>query len=103
MLLKISKIVRTFFPILILLGVAGGFAFRRWIKTDKGRAIWDAAKLRVPIFGGLVQKTALARFSRTLGVAHPGGRSDPRVARDRGRHGREHRGGRRGARHANAA
>ncbi len=67
LLLKLSKIVRTFFPILILLGVAGGFGFRRWIKTDKGRAIWDAAKLRVPIFGGLVQKTALARFSRTLG------------------------------------
>ena len=43
------------------------FAFRRWIKTDKGRAIWDSFKLRVPIFGGLVQKTALARFSRTLG------------------------------------
>jgi type IV pilus assembly protein PilC len=28
--------------------------------------VWDAFKLRVPIFGGLVRKTALARFSRTL-------------------------------------
>ncbi|MGZ8753220.1 MAG: type II secretion system F family protein [Acidimicrobiia bacterium] len=67
LLLKLSKLVRTFFPLLILFGIVGAVLFRRWIKTDKGRAIWDAFKLRVPIFGGLVQKTALARFSRTLG------------------------------------
>jgi type IV pilus assembly protein PilC len=67
LLLKISKIVRTFFPLLIVLGIVGAVLFRRWIKTDKGRAIWDAFKLRVPVFGGLVQKTALARFARTLG------------------------------------
>ena len=66
-LLKISKIVRTFFPVLIVLGIVAAVLFRRWINTTKGRAIWDAFKLRVPIFGGLVQKTALARFSRTLG------------------------------------
>jgi type IV pilus assembly protein PilC len=65
-LLRISAIVRTFFPFLVVGGVAGGFLFRRWIKTEPGRAAWDAFKLRVPIFGPLVRKTALARFSRTL-------------------------------------
>jgi type IV pilus assembly protein PilC len=42
--------------------------FRRWINTENGRAIWDAIKLKVPIFGQLVHKTALTRFSRTLSV-----------------------------------
>ena len=31
-----------------------------------GRKQWDAIKLQVPVFGPLVRKTALARFSRTL-------------------------------------
>jgi type IV pilus assembly protein PilC len=65
-LLKISSIVRTFFPVLILLGAIGAFLLRRWINTENGRAKWDQFKLRVPIFGGLARKTALARFSRTL-------------------------------------
>jgi type IV pilus assembly protein PilC len=40
--------------------------FRKWIKTDAGREKWDAIKLRLPIFGVLVHKTALSRYSRTL-------------------------------------
>jgi len=40
--------------------------FRRWIKTEKGRAKWDAIKLKMPVFGTLVHKTALSRYSRTL-------------------------------------
>ena len=65
-LLAISRIVRTLFPFLIVGGVIAVIAFRRWINTESGRAIWDRFKLRVPIFGPLVRKTALARFSRTL-------------------------------------
>jgi type IV pilus assembly protein PilC len=38
------------------------------VKTDKGRDVWDALKLRSPVFGGLVHKTALSRFTRTLSV-----------------------------------
>jgi type IV pilus assembly protein PilC len=38
------------------------------VGTDQGRGVWDAMKLKMPIFGGLVHKTALSRFSRTLSV-----------------------------------
>ncbi|MBI2168094.1 MAG: type II secretion system F family protein, partial [Actinobacteria bacterium] len=31
-----------------------------------GRGAWDAIKLKMPVFGPLVHKTAIARFSRTL-------------------------------------
>ena len=52
---------------LILIGVGAGiYWFRRWRATEKGRAIWDARVLKVPVMGHLVLMVALARFSRTL-------------------------------------
>jgi type IV pilus assembly protein PilC len=41
-------------------------AFRKWISTPGGRLIWDRFKLRPPIFGPLVHKVALTRFTSTL-------------------------------------
>lgn len=67
-LMTASKIVSNFFPLVLAGGLAGVWAFKRWIKTSSGRAIWDRVKLKVPIFGKLVRKTALTRFARTLGV-----------------------------------
>jgi type IV pilus assembly protein PilC len=37
-------------------------------KTAKGRTIIDAIKLRIPLFGDLIKKSAISRFSRTLGT-----------------------------------
>ncbi len=65
-LINISKVFRTFWYVIFLAEVGGAFAFRRWINSEEGRKQWDAIKLKVPIFGKLVRKTALARFSRTL-------------------------------------
>jgi type IV pilus assembly protein PilC len=39
----------------------------RWfIKRPDGRVLWDTTKLKVPVFGSLVRKTALSRFASTL-------------------------------------
>lgn len=41
--------------------------FIRWKKTDAGRRQWDRIKLRIPFrIGDVVQKVALARWSRTF-------------------------------------
>lgn len=37
-------------------------------RTPKGAAILDRIKLRMPVFGVLISKTAIGRFSRTLGT-----------------------------------
>jgi len=43
------------------------WAFRRWKRSDSGRAQWDVLRLRFPFkIGTIVQKIALARWSRTL-------------------------------------
>lgn len=43
------------------------WAFRRWKRSERGREQWDTLKLKMPLkIGGIVQKVALARFSRTF-------------------------------------
>jgi type IV pilus assembly protein PilC len=68
LLLKVSGLVTKYAPIIIVLEVIGAFLFKRWVTSEKGRAVWDAFKLKVPVFGKLVHKTALTRFSRTFAV-----------------------------------
>ena len=66
LLMIISEIFLTYWYVAIAVTVTLVFAFKRWIATDKGRSRFDAIKLKLPIFGNLVHKTALARFSHTL-------------------------------------
>lgn len=52
---------------LILLTIAGSiFAFKKYLKTPAGRLRFDSYSLKAPIFGDLVRKIAISRFSRTL-------------------------------------
>lgn len=53
---------------LILAGtIAAVWAFRRWKSSEKGRRQWQRFCLRIPMkIGDIVQKVALARWSRTL-------------------------------------
>jgi type IV pilus assembly protein PilC len=68
-LVDISTGIRGLPGLFTLVGVIGGTALFRWWKaTDSGRLIWDTIKLRMPVFGPLVRKLALARFTRTFGT-----------------------------------
>lgn len=50
----------------IALSMGAVYAFRRWKRTERGRYQWDRFKLKIPWkIGDIVQKVALARFSRT--------------------------------------
>jgi type IV pilus assembly protein PilC len=53
---------------LLLAGTIGFvFAFRKWKKTDQGRALWQRFLLRIPFkIGDIFHKVALARWSRTF-------------------------------------
>ncbi len=46
--------------------VIGIFLFKRYIKTEKGRHVFHTFLLRVPVFGVILQKVAVAKFTRTL-------------------------------------
>ncbi len=52
-----------------LLGIIGTIVFFNMInKTGQGRYIIDKAMLRLPVFGVIAQKSAIARFARTFGT-----------------------------------
>ena len=44
------------------------FFFKLIRKTKPGRAVTDIVVMKLPVFGNLVQKTSVARFTRTLGT-----------------------------------
>jgi type IV pilus assembly protein PilC len=44
------------------------FAFRRFYRTERGRSLVDDLVLRAPVFGMLIRKVAVAKFTRTLGT-----------------------------------
>lgn len=53
------------YVVLIAVGLLA-YGFRRWLKTEKGRFIFDKYTLKMPIFGKLFQLVAVSRFARTL-------------------------------------
>jgi type IV pilus assembly protein PilC len=54
--------------VLILVPIGLVFAFKALARTEKGKFALDNGKLNMPLFGALVRKVAIARFSRTLGT-----------------------------------
>ena len=52
---------------LLITGI-GTFLFLKWKKTTAGRLKFDGIILKLPMFGTLIQKASVARFSRTLGT-----------------------------------
>jgi type IV pilus assembly protein PilC len=65
-LINISKLMRSLWYLIFLGEIGAAVGFKRWVNSEEGRKRWDAIKLRMPVFGALVRKTALARFARTL-------------------------------------
>ena len=66
--INVSKIVQNQWYLIIGLVVAVIVGINIAGRNPKGRAVIDAIKLKIPLFGDLIRKGAIARFSRTLGT-----------------------------------
>lgn len=66
--INISNFVQDY--ILLIIGAIFGSVvlFKRIYKTELGRARIDDFALKVPVFGVLIRKVAVAKFTRTLGT-----------------------------------
>ncbi len=72
-LLGMSHLVRHYWwACLLAVGAAVGWA-RAFLRTRKGRYLWDRTKLKLPIFGSLFLKMAMARFSSLLALLYANG------------------------------
>ncbi len=66
--MAISGYTRKYFLVGVVLLVLLVMGIRWYYKQENGRRRIDRLLLRVPIFGDLLRKIAVARFSRTLGT-----------------------------------
>src|SRR6266700_3396470 len=66
LLIFLADVAGSYWWLLIALGAAGYWGFRRWSRTKKGRDRLDRLKLRVWLIGPLIRYVGVARFSRTL-------------------------------------
>jgi type IV pilus assembly protein PilC len=66
--LELSRIVRAYFLVGVGFIVAAILGLRWWYGTPSGRLAIDSFLLRTPVFGILIRKVAVAKFTRTLGT-----------------------------------
>jgi type IV pilus assembly protein PilC len=72
-MIGVSKTLNTNLPIILIVGIAGFFLFRRWISTTTGRVTWDHFKLQIPLSGGILHRFAIMQFTQSLGTLLGGG------------------------------
>jgi type IV pilus assembly protein PilC len=68
MLMDLSDFMKGHFLILGAIPVAIYQGFKRYYKTPAGEKVVDGLMLRAPIFGVILKKVAVAKFTRTLGT-----------------------------------
>ncbi len=64
----ISEFVKAKILYIIIGAVLFYIAFRQYYKTDKGKLAVDNLALKAPVFGLLLRKVAVAKFTRTMGT-----------------------------------
>lgn len=67
-LISLSNWLRAYFVWIIIAVVMGIFGLIQFSRTENGGMIVDRFKLRMPIFGPLIRKAAVSKFTRTLGT-----------------------------------
>jgi type IV pilus assembly protein PilC len=64
----LSQILQSYWYVMIIGGVALAFGLRRYYATEGGKLLIDRSLLRMPVIGDLLRKSAVSRFTRTLGT-----------------------------------
>ncbi|MDZ7654087.1 MAG: type II secretion system F family protein [Burkholderiaceae bacterium] len=69
LLIGVSNFMLAWWPLLLALALGGLIGARMALRQAWGRRLWDTLLLKTPIIGPLVHKAALARFTRSFGLA----------------------------------
>lgn len=63
-----SGFLNSYWYMLIIGLVATGFAFKKYYGTSNGQLVIDKFMLHLPVLGDVLRKSAVSRFTRTLGT-----------------------------------
>jgi type IV pilus assembly protein PilC len=66
--IAMSEFFKSKIHYLIIAAILFFIAFKKYYKTEKGRQVVDATMLKLPVFGILIRKVAVAKFTRTMGT-----------------------------------
>jgi type IV pilus assembly protein PilC len=73
LLISFSSFLQKYWLLLFFFLIILAIFFRFFLRRSTVRVVWDALKLRLPIFGSLFQKIYLVRFGQSLGTLILGG------------------------------
>src|SRR6187399_626954 len=65
-LIDVSEFIRGEWYFLVLLIGGAFFGIRTFMRSTRGKQLWDRWKLKLPVFGPLIHKICMSRFSRTF-------------------------------------
>lgn len=67
-LISVSDFFAHFWWVILIAGIFGGYYFRLWLETEKGKFWLDTTCLKIPVLGKYLQIVEVGRFARTLGT-----------------------------------
>lgn len=65
-LVNASEFMQHYFVYMVAAVIAAIFGFKQFYRTEKGMVLVDRVLLKLPVFGPLLKKVAVAKFTRTL-------------------------------------
>lgn len=66
MVVNLSNSLVNHWMVYLSIAILGPVVFIQWLKTDSGKDTFDRFVMKAPIFGEVIQKSAIARLTRTL-------------------------------------
>lgn len=73
LMFAVSDVVVGVWPLMLLGVVVGAGAAWGFVRSDRGSALWDALRLKIPVVGRILRMVAITRFCRILGMMLVGG------------------------------
>ncbi|MBA6253083.1 MULTISPECIES: type II secretion system F family protein [unclassified Colwellia] len=68
MLIASSNFFLNYWPHLLVGSVFGFFGLQHYLKTERGMYLWDRLKTKIPVVGGVIERSILSRFSHTFAI-----------------------------------
>ncbi|HTK56823.1 MAG TPA: type II secretion system F family protein, partial [Gemmatimonadales bacterium] len=65
---NMSRFLTGYWWAILIVGGAAAFLFKQWVATPSGKKQFDIFLLKMPVLGDVIRKSAVSRFTRTLGT-----------------------------------
>jgi type IV pilus assembly protein PilC len=63
-----SRFLKGYWWMVLAVAVSGGYMFKKYYATSNGKLVIDRLMLKMPVLGDVLRKSAVSRFTRTLGT-----------------------------------